>query len=178
MDALSQWCRPALNVLASAMRNDNFWAAKATSLGGRSSTSSIHLAVLVEPFLTYVLDGTKTIESRFSLRRCAPYEKVREGDLVFLKAASGPVVGICLVGQTWHYELDDTRRADIQARFAKPMRAEATAFWKSRKGASFATLMEIREARTLPSPMRCPKRDRRGWVILMPRAPDMEKRAG
>lgn len=178
MDSLSRWCGPALDTVAKALRDDRFWAATMSKLGERSSPSAIHLAVLVEPFLKYVLEGTKTIESRFSLNRCAPYEKVSDGDVVLLKAASGPVVGICLVGRTWHYQLDDERRADIRTRFAKPMCAEAPAFWRARQAASFATLLEVHEARTLPNPMKCPKRDRRGWVVLKPRAPALVLRAG
>jgi hypothetical protein len=36
----------------------------------------VHLAVFVELFLSSLLDGTKTIESRFGLRRSAPFGRV------------------------------------------------------------------------------------------------------
>ena len=45
----------------------------------------IHLAIFVEPYLTYVLDGKKTVESRFSINRSPPYKKVKSGDIVFVK---------------------------------------------------------------------------------------------
>ncbi len=35
-----------------------------------------HLAVMHEPYLSYVLEGRKTIESRFSRHRVAPFDQV------------------------------------------------------------------------------------------------------
>src|SRR5882757_5711201 len=60
-------------------------------------TNGIHLAVFVEPYLSFVLEGKKTVESRFSVNRHAPYEQVRSGDLIVLKKSSGPICGVCRV---------------------------------------------------------------------------------
>ena len=49
------------------------------------SPFSVHLAILLEPYLQYILDGTKTVESRFSKNRIAPYNMVEPGDVVLLK---------------------------------------------------------------------------------------------
>ena len=47
--------------------------------------AGLHLAVLLEPFCSWLLVGTKTIESRFSRVRCAPYGTLSEGDVVVVK---------------------------------------------------------------------------------------------
>ena len=44
-----------------------------------------HLAILTPGWIDLILDGTKTIESRFTKVRCAPFGKVHEGDSVYLK---------------------------------------------------------------------------------------------
>jgi len=168
MDELSRWCSSALATIDRAFSDDPFWAPRCHQLRGRTPTGGVHLAVLVEPFLGYVLDGSKTIESRFALRRFAPYGNVHAGDTVLLKAASGPVVGVCAVEQTWFFQLDREQVVNIRNKFAKAMRADTSDFWEQRKGASFASLMEVSEVRALPKPLTCPKRDRRGWVILRP----------
>lgn len=168
MGDLSRWCSSALDVIDEALTDDPFWAPRVDPDRLREVPTGIHLAVLVEPFLGYILDGTKTIESRFAVRRFAPYGHVAAGDIVFLKAASGPVVGVCVVEQTWYFELDAQRVAAIRKKFGKAMRADTTAFWTQRKDATFASLMEIREVRALPVPLQCPKKDRRGWVVLRP----------
>ena len=58
---------------------------------------SLHLAVLVQPYLDFILDGQKTIESRFSIRPIPPYRRVESGDIVLLKASGGPIVGAFFV---------------------------------------------------------------------------------
>ena len=52
----------------------------------------LHLAVLKEPYLEFILKGEKTVESRFSIRRRAPYKRVEKGDVVILKQQSGNVL--------------------------------------------------------------------------------------
>lgn len=44
-----------------------------------------HIAILRQPFFDMILNGTKTIESRFSMNKCAPYNMVKAGDIILLK---------------------------------------------------------------------------------------------
>ena len=37
--------------------------------------TQLHLGIFTEPYLTYMLDGKKTIESRFSKNKIAPYNQ-------------------------------------------------------------------------------------------------------
>lgn len=57
---------------------------------GPQLSTGIHLAIMIEPFLGYILNGKKTIESRFSKNLIAPHRRIVPGDLVLLKA--GPIV--------------------------------------------------------------------------------------
>ena len=53
-----------------------------------------HLAILDKHWIEPIFDSTKTIESRFSKIRCAPFGKVHAGDVVYLKEACGLVKGM------------------------------------------------------------------------------------
>ena len=53
----------------------------------------LHLGIFSEPYLTYMLEGNKTIESRFSKNKIAPYKKISKEDIVLLKKSSGKIVG-------------------------------------------------------------------------------------
>jgi hypothetical protein len=128
---------------------------------------SIHLAILIEPYLGFVLDRTKTVESRFSRNGCVPFGRVQAGDVVLLKRASGPVVGTCAVVDAWDYRLTPTTWSEIKRRFGRAM-CPQEGFWADRREASYATLMQIKNARSLPD-LDIPKRDRRGWVVLRDR---------
>ncbi|MCO8125534.1 hypothetical protein NHH03_27595 [Stieleria sp. TO1_6] len=130
---------------------------------------SAHLGVFVEPFLGYVLDGTKTIESRFSLNQCDPFGSVSKGDIVLVKEAAGPVVGLCRVSTVWSYVLDPESLNQIRSLFGSAMRVESESFWAERTDAAFATLMQIDHV-TRIQPFTIEKKDRRGWVVLRRRS--------
>jgi hypothetical protein len=133
---------------------------------------TIHLAILVEPYLRYVLEGKKTVESRFTAVRCAPFRQVCIGDVLLLKKASGPVVGICEVSQVWFYELDPSSWQKVRSAFTKELCAQDPSFWRDRRDAAFATLMQVDRVTPI-EPLSCPKRDRRGWVVLSQSVPQI-----
>jgi len=75
--------------------------------GGRPGYG-LHLAVMTEPYLRWVLVGTKTVESRSSPTRIPPYGLVRCGR----RAAQGrwrpgcwPFVGLARIAAGWQPEL-------------------------------------------------------------------------
>jgi hypothetical protein len=125
---------------------------------------AIHLAILVEPYMSFVLDGSKTVESRFSRTACAPYGRVSPGDVLLLKRSAGPVIGSCRVSAVWHYRLNETTIGEIQKRFGAAL-CPQEGFWEERATAAYATLMRVCDARSFP-PVEVSKRDRRGWVVL------------
>lgn len=58
-----------------------------------AGTACLHLAILIDPFYSWLMDGTKTIESRFSRVRCAPYGAIAEGDIIAVKKTGGMISG-------------------------------------------------------------------------------------
>ena len=147
-----------------------FWGGYLESLSPTgSSPFSVHLAVLLEPYLEFILEGSKTVESRFSKNRIAPYGVVESGDVVLLKrSAAKSVSGLCVVRSVWSYQLDNESLQAIKNEFSSRLRAESSAFWEERQSARFATLMRISEVYRIP-PIEIQKRDRRGWVVLRKR---------
>lgn len=156
-----------IDALKECTRSHAFWGGYLESLSATGSTPfSVHLAVLLEPYLKFILEGSKTIESRFSKNRIAPYGAVESGDLVLLKrSASKSVSGLCIVRSVWFYQLDNENLQVIKNDFAAGLRADGSSFWEERQSARFATLMRIAEVYRLP-PIEIQKRDRRGWVVL------------
>jgi hypothetical protein len=137
------------------------WAELTDALGDPSV--GVHLAVMVEPFLGYLFDGSKTIESRFSARRIAPYEQVATGDLVLLKA--GPVVGCFGVSTVTFLTLRDGQLQQVRDQYAEQIRVLGDQFWLARAEKRYATLLGVDTVRRLP-PLPVTKRDMRGWAVL------------
>ena len=121
----------------------------------------IHLAVFVEPYLTFLLQGKKTIESRFSVNKHAPFEQVQQGDIIVLKKSSGPVCGVCRVARVWFYRLDSNTWSEIH-RYAERLCMDGSEFWEKKKTASFATLMQVEDVHRLEE-FDIDKLDPRSW---------------
>jgi hypothetical protein len=82
-----------------------------------SSNRLAHLDIMTEPFLSLLLTGEKTVESRLSHRCFASYQRVSPGDLV-LVAAPGPLVRGCFtVGDVYYFDLAQHSAALIERRF-------------------------------------------------------------
>jgi hypothetical protein len=152
--------------IVNSLRGDLFWEpylSKAISTD--LSPVGIHLAIFNEPYLTYILENKKTVESRFGIKRCAPFGKVSIGDILLLKRSSGPIVGICKVTDVWFYYLTPNSWKYIRKEFTDRLCAQDPVFWEKRESASFATLMCISMVRNIQD-TQFQKTDRRGWVIL------------
>jgi hypothetical protein len=159
-----------MDELRAATRDHEEWAALAPVLDDRAV--GVHLAVMLEPFLSYILNGQKTIESRFSKNAIAPYRQVAEGDLVFLKA--GPVVGSFRVPSVTFVTLGEGDLFRLRREYSRAICAEDDAFWQARAGKRYATLVGIADVRKIP-PVPVSKRDMRGWAVIRPsarRSPD------
>ncbi|SRR6266702_221441 len=129
-----------------------------------SSAQSIHLGVFVEPFLTYVLQGMKTVESRFSITRSAPYNRVAAGDVLLLKRSSGPVVGLAHVESSQSVELGTATWPHVRSLATELCANEG--FWTDRAHKRYATLIRLKSVRVLERPLAIEKKDPRPWVVL------------
>jgi hypothetical protein len=141
-----------------------FWQNYLSCAFQPASHIGLHLAVFTEPFFSLVLEGRKTMESRFSRVRCAPFQAVSNGDVILIKQAGGPICGLALARQTWFFELDSQILSRIREQYGDAICADDD-FWRTRRNASYATLIELAELTAIPA-MPCSKRDRRGWVPL------------
>lgn len=121
--------------------------------------------MFVEPFLSAVLDGRKTVESRFALHRCAPYRQVEAGDVILLKRSGGPVVGVARARRPDFYQLGPGDLDNIRLEHAEQLFALDDEFWDSRAEKRYATLIGLEDTSPIDA-MNVVKRDRRGWVTF------------
>lgn len=122
----------------------------------------LHIAVMVEPFLSLVFEGRKTVESRFSHHRIAPYRQVQPQDIVLMKA--GPIVGCFTVAWVSDIDLTQTPIQHIATTYGSGICGDAD-FWRQKADKRYATLLGITSVRRL-SPLSISKADRRAWLTL------------
>jgi hypothetical protein len=149
--------------------DDPAWAEALDRLDARSGpATSLHLAVMVEPFLGLLLAGAKTMESRFSRVRCAPWGVLNPGDVVVLKKTGGPITGAFVAGKVLSISLDPqdpNQIAAVRSHHAAAICATDEQFWVDRADTKVATLAEVTAVRAVPA-LPFAKKDRRGWVVL------------
>lgn len=125
-----------------------------------------HIAIMREPYLTRVLAGEKTIESRFLRVRSVPYDRVSVGDAIGLKRVGGPIVAVAPVTAVRQYDdLTPERIAALVAQFGTDLRLDPD-FIAHIRDRRYAVLIWLGTLRRLPTPVYYVKRDRRGWVTL------------
>jgi len=160
------WSTALLERVEEHLRGHEPWRTRSGLLKTRPQASNtLHLAVFVQPFLQYVLDGRKSVESRFSMHRRPPFDCVQPGDLVLVKQSAGPIVAVAEISKVWYYELDTKAWEFIRSRFSDQLCVSDPIFWESKSQACYATIMQFCRVERL-QPLQCGKRDRRGWVVL------------
>src|ERR1022692_4583181 len=118
-----------------------------------------HLAVMTGPYLDRLLDGTKTIELRFTKNRVAPFDQVAAGDVIFFKQSAGPVTAVGLAGHVQNLDLGRTPLHEIAAVYGSAIAPAEPSFWTERAAARYATLVAMASVIGLP-PLPINKRDR------------------
>ena len=127
---------------------------------------SDHLAILKRSYLELILAGEKTIECRLRRTSKPPFGVLEKGQRIYLKESSGPVRGVARAGKLIFRRINSSQDlAMIRQEYGERIMAK-DAFWQSRDGAGYCTLIFLEEVRELSKPFRINKNDMRGWVVL------------
>lgn len=124
----------------------------------------IHLGIFSEPYLTYMLDGKKTIESRFSKNRIVPYNKITKDDIVIIKKSSGDVLGYFTIKNVLFFDLNTVSINEIKEKYYKQLCVDEE-FWITKKNSNYATLIIIDKLYKL-KPFHINKKGMQTWIIL------------
>lgn len=133
------------------------WAAKLRE----TAPERIHVAVMVEPYLSLILQGKKTVESRFSRRQITPWQRVRPGDIVVMKKSGGSFVGMFEAADVLYEKLDNGIDS-IRQRYQSAL-CVGDAFWQSKADSRYATLIIITRMAQF-RPFALPFKNRQAWI--------------
>ena len=123
----------------------------------------IHLAFMVEPYLSLILSGKKTIESRFSTKKMIPFKSISVGDIVVLKKSGGDIVAIFEVEKVIFKQVDNENDVEeIKEKYGKELCLEDK-FWFEKQDARYVTLIKISHLQSV-SPITIKKANRQSWI--------------
>jgi ASC-1-like (ASCH) protein len=127
----------------------------------------VHLAIFVEPYLDLVKKGKKSIESRFSVNRIAPYDKINVGDVVLVKKSGGLVCGFFTVKDVEFFSnLNSKSCLEIENNYGEEICTYVDEnFWDNRIKSRYASIIMIDKFHHI-EPFSIVKKDRLGWSVL------------
>jgi len=126
--------------------------------------TSLHLGIFTEPYLTYMLEGKKTIESRFSKNKILPYNQISKDNIVIVKKSSGNVVAYFTIKEVLFFNLNETSIDEIKNKYSKQLCVDES-FWLSKSNSNYATLIIIDKIVKL-NPFHIDKKGMQIWVKL------------
>jgi hypothetical protein len=123
-----------------------------------------------EDYIEMMLVGRKTIDSKFSYRKTAPYLRIKPGDRIYLKESSGPIRGRVTVGKVVNQELRDPEDVmSFLAPFKKELglqsESELMAIWRDRMNKKYVCQWTMLNPERAHSPVNIFKHDMRSWVV-------------
>ncbi len=124
-----------------------------------------HLVILRGPYLNAILEGLKTVESRFSKTQRYASIDISVGDVIFLKESSGPVCAKATVSRVKYFR--NIRPQDvlqIKGRYNQQIVADEQ-YWQSKMDSRFGFLVWLTDVKLI-EPVRICKKDWRAWVVL------------
>lgn len=126
--------------------------------------SNLHLGIFTEPYLTYMLNGEKKIESRFSKNKIAPYNKINKSDIVIVKKSGGSIVAYFTIKEVLFFDLSETLINDIKNKYEKELCVN-NEFWNVKQNSRYATLIKIDKIHKI-KPFSILKKGMQTWICL------------
>ena len=127
---------------------------------------TLHLAILRQPYLDLIVDGTKTLESRFNTKRAAPFGRVAVGDLILLKGSGRPITNYFFASAARSIDLAIEPIEEVRRLYGGGICAQnEEEFWQERAQSGYCTLVEVGERGSIPD-LHVVKKDQRGWVTF------------
>jgi len=124
-----------------------------------------HLVILKKRYVEAIVDGRKTIESRFTKSRREPFGRIVAGDKLFFKVSSGVVCAVGFVERVAEFrDLTRGKIAGLKKRYNRTI-CGADEYWDEKKDSRYGVLVWIRDVRVMGA-VNIDKKDWRAWVIL------------
>ncbi len=125
---------------------------------------AIHLGIFNEPYLSLMLSGKKTIESRFSKNKIHPYKNINKDDIVFIKKSGGKIIGYFNIKKIIFFDLQKTNIEIIKEKYNNQLHLDED-FWIAKSNCRYATLIFIDNLHTI-KPFNIVRREMQSFIKL------------
>ncbi len=124
-----------------------------------------HVAVFESDSITKVLRGDKIQGLWCSQLRRAPFGAVDEGDTIYVRQNSGPIVAIAKAGRVRYFaNLDSEKVERLRLQFNYYIHADRS-HWAELRDANYATIIDLAGAETI-EPKELGSGDSAEWLVV------------
>ena len=124
-----------------------------------------HIAIFQEPFYSFVINGKKSIESRWSNKKIAPFDKVKEGDILYIKKTGCNVTATAKVKLVKYFFLTPEIAEDIKKVYGNEICTDYFDDWEKYKNKNYCTLIWLDNVKNVDEFM-VKKSNGAGWLVL------------
>lgn len=124
-----------------------------------------HIAILKQPFFSMILSGEKTIESRWSMHKITPYNKVSVGDEILLKETGKDVTATAKVKHVKYFQLTPQIVEGIRIKYGKEIGTDKFEDWQTTFQKKYCTLIWLDNVREI-KPIKVRRSNGAGWIVL------------
>lgn len=108
-----------------------------------------HLAIMDRETINKILDGKKTIESRFSKNKITPYNRVKKGEIVYLKESGGDILATFEIDKALFFDnLDNKKILEIKNSYNKSINAPDD-YFNYKSNCKYGTLIYIKNPKAI-----------------------------
>ena len=122
-----------------------------------------HIVILKKKYLDLILEGKKTIESRWSMNKRVPYNKIKIGDTLYLKETGKDVTFKVNVKDVKFYELNEDVVDEILDKYGDDICINKEN--KESYNKKYCTLIWIDNIKEI-EPFKVKKSYGSGWIVL------------
>ncbi len=123
----------------------------------------VHIAIMDKNTIDMILNGEKTIESRFSKNKISPFNKVAVGETVYLKESGKDIIASFDIEKVVFYDnLTSDKVELISSKYNNQINAQDS-YWSHKLNSNYGTLMWINNVKKI-KPIKISKKGRQGFV--------------
>ncbi len=99
------------------------------------------------------------------MNKVAPYNKVKVGEIIYLKETGKDVTATAKVNQVKYYELTPERVEEIRAKYGKEIGTDKFEDWQSTLRKKYCTLIWLEDVKRV-EPIKVPRSNGAGWLVV------------
>ena len=124
-----------------------------------------HIAIMREPFLSMILSKEKTIESRWSMNKIAPFNKAKIGDEILFKETGKNITAKAKIKDVKFIQLTPKIADEIKEKYGDEIVISKFKNWQERKHKNYLTLIWLKDVKQIDE-IKAPKSHGAGWIII------------